>query len=93
MRSGGAVVASDITVHREIYDDAAEYFSPYSIEDAARAIASVLDPLRRERRLELIDKGATNSLRYLPDRILPKWHDFLHQRLHAGPGDGKERPA
>jgi len=77
MRSGGAVVASEIIVHREIYGDAAEYFSPYSIADAARAIAAVIAPERNERRLELVAKGAVTSSRYLPDRILPQWQEFL----------------
>ncbi len=91
MRSGGAVVASDIKVHREIYRDAAEYFSPYSIEDAALAIAAVIGGQRRQRRLELIDKGAHNSRRYLPDRILPKWHDFLCQKPPAPAGQPPEQ--
>jgi len=82
MRSGGAVVASEIMVHREVYGDAAEYFSPYSIADAARAIAAVIAPERHERRLELIAKGAVTSSRYLPDRLLPQWQEFL-QKIRA----------
>ena len=35
MRCGTAVVASDIKVHREIFGDAAEFFSPYDSPDAA----------------------------------------------------------
>jgi len=77
MRSGGAVAASDIPVHREIYDDAAEYFSPYSIEEAALAIGSIVDPANAVRREDLISKGATVSARYLPDRIMPQWQNFL----------------
>lgn len=79
MRSGGAVVASDIAVHREIYDDAAEYFSPYSIEDCAQAIASVIDPENSARRDDLISKGAAVSARYLPDRVMPQWQAFLQK--------------
>jgi len=37
MKSGGVVAASDIPVHREIYDDAVEYFNPYSTLDLSRA--------------------------------------------------------
>jgi len=86
MRSGGAVVASEIMVHREVYGDAAEYFSPYSVEEAAGAIAAVIDPAQRERRLELVKKGAATSRRYLPDLILPQWHDFLYEIHRFGDG-------
>lgn len=90
MRSGGAVVASEIMVHREVYGDAAEYFSPYSVEDAAEAIAAVVDPARRERRLDLVSKGASTARRYLPDQILPQWCDFLHgiDRFGHGTAEG-----
>ena len=78
MRSGTAVVASDIEVHREIYADAAEFCDPYSSSDVARAIARVIDPARPARRDELIARGAINSQRYLYDAILPKWQAFLN---------------
>jgi glycosyltransferase involved in cell wall biosynthesis len=77
MRSGGAVVASDIPVHREVYDDAAEYCNPYSAGDVARAIENVIDPKNAARRSELIAKGAAVSQRYLYENILPKWEAFL----------------
>ncbi len=77
MRCGGAVVASDIPVHREIYGDAAEYFSPYSVVDVAGAICRVIDPAQPARRQELIEVGAGVSARYLPETILPKWKEFL----------------
>lgn len=79
MRCGGTVVASDIPVHREIYDDAAEYFSPYSIEDCAKAIASVIDPDNNTRRDDLIRRGHAVSARYLPDRVIPQWQAFLQK--------------
>jgi len=77
MRSGGAVVASDIPVHREIYDDAAEYCNPYSSADVARAIAAVIDPDEGARRAELVARGAVISQRYLYENVLPKWEAFL----------------
>jgi hypothetical protein len=77
MMSGGAVVASDIPVHREIYADAAEYFNPYSIEDLVRAIKGVIDPARSMRREELVIGGARVARRYACDAILPKWQEFL----------------
>jgi glycosyltransferase involved in cell wall biosynthesis len=83
MRSGGAVVASDIPVHREIYSDAAEFFNPYSVEDLARAINSVINPKNRSRRGELVGRGACVASRYTQESILPKWRDILSTRAIA----------
>jgi hypothetical protein len=77
MRSGGVVVASDIPVHREIYADAAEYFSPYSVEELARAIQCTIDPVHHRRRDELVTRGALVSARYTHDKITPLWRSFL----------------
>jgi glycosyltransferase involved in cell wall biosynthesis len=76
MKSGGAVIASDIAVHREIYADAAEYFNPYSAGDAVRAIQTVIGPATA-RRAELVAKGALVSQRYDYEVILPQWESFL----------------
>ena len=81
MRCGGVVVASDIPVHREVYDDAAEYFSAYSAVDAATAIARVIDPVHVVRRGQLITAGARTAARYLPERVLPQWREFLNGLL------------
>lgn len=77
MRCGGAVVASDIPVHREVYESAAEFFSPYSAADVARAVVRVIDPDNVPRRQQLIDEGKTVSARYLPEQVLPQWQKFL----------------
>lgn len=77
MRSGGAVVASDIAVHREIYAEAAEFFNPYSIGELVKAVVAVVDPLHNDRRTCLVEEGAVVSKRYLPSVILPKWQEFL----------------
>jgi glycosyltransferase involved in cell wall biosynthesis len=77
MRCGGAVVASDIQVHRDIYADAAEFFNPYSAPDLAQALAVVVDPLAVERRVDLVARGAAVAARYLPEVILPRWREFL----------------
>jgi glycosyltransferase involved in cell wall biosynthesis len=78
MKSGGAVIASDIAVHREIFVDAAEYFNPYSIDDVARAIQAVIDPARSARRDELVARGAIVAQRYAFEVILPRWQAFLN---------------
>lgn len=77
MRCGGAVAASDIPVHRDVYGDAAEYFTPYSAPDIAAAIGRVVDPAADSRRAELVLKGAAVSAQYMPEKILPQWQAFL----------------
>lgn len=77
MRSGGAVAASDIPVHREIYGSAAEYFNPYAVEDIAEAIEQVIRPDKARHRDELVEKGARISALYTQDAILPIWRSFL----------------
>src|SRR3984957_15589744 len=83
MRSGGAVVASDIPVHREIYANAAEFFNPYSVEDLACAIDSVINPENSLRRCELVGNGAQVASRYTHESILPFWRDVLATRTIA----------
>jgi glycosyltransferase involved in cell wall biosynthesis len=77
MRCGGAVAASDIPVHREIFDTACELFNPYAPAEIADAIARVIGPDGKSRRAELVTLGAEVSARYLPERILPQWQAFL----------------
>jgi glycosyltransferase involved in cell wall biosynthesis len=77
MRCGGAVVASDIPVHHDVYGNAAEYFTPYSAPDVAAAITRVINPATPLRRAELVRDGATISAKYMPDKILPQWQEFL----------------
>jgi glycosyltransferase involved in cell wall biosynthesis len=81
MMSGGAVVASDIPVHREIYANGAEYFNPYSEDDLLRGIRTVIDPEHARRRDELVSLGATVARRYVHEAILPKWQNFLNSTL------------
>lgn len=83
MCSGGIVIASDIPVHREIYGAAAEYFSPYSFEEAADAIcrvvgedgANVRDQLRRE--------GSVVCKQYQSRALIPKWDSLFNQLRHS----------
>jgi glycosyltransferase involved in cell wall biosynthesis len=77
MRCGGAVAASDIPVHHDVYGNAAEYFTPYSAPDVAAAIARIIDPAAPSRRAELVRDGATVSAQYMPEKILPQWQSFL----------------
>jgi glycosyltransferase involved in cell wall biosynthesis len=83
MKSGGAVVASDIAVHREVYADAAVYFNPYSVQELSRALSSVIDPANSGRRDELVEKGAIVSRRYDHDAILPRWRTLFNAETAA----------
>ncbi len=82
MKSGGAVVASDIPVHLEIYADAAEFFDPYSPRHLREAIFNVISPERGARRSELVGKGSVVARRYESEVIVPQWESFL--QAHAG---------
>ncbi len=84
MRCGGAVVASRIPAHEEVYADAAEYFNPYSTEGLAQALEAVIGPEGEARRQALVERGAQVSVRYTPERILPAWRDFLENGLAGG---------
>ncbi|MEP6501928.1 MAG: glycosyltransferase family 1 protein [Betaproteobacteria bacterium] len=77
MRCGGVVAASDIPVHREIFDDAAVYFSPYSVTQLTQCIGQIIEPGADERRSALVDAGARVSERYTFDSVQPLWDDFL----------------
>ena len=78
MRCGGVVIASDIPVHREVYDDAAEYFDPYDSKSLADALKCTLyggDSVNL--RSSMVERGKGVSSRYTPEAILPKWEAFL----------------
>jgi glycosyltransferase involved in cell wall biosynthesis len=78
MRCGGVVAASDIGVHRDVFADAAEYFTPYATEELVRALNTLLkSPQRCD---ELRVRGDVVSAQYLPERLLPQWQAFF-QRL------------
>lgn len=88
MRCGGAVIASDIPVHREIYGDAAEYFSPYSTKDLVTALGAVIEPTpeSQQRRQALVSCGAVISGKYTSETILPQWQLYLesHRQFSTG---------
>ncbi|MBU0499529.1 MAG: glycosyltransferase family 4 protein [Gammaproteobacteria bacterium] len=80
MRCGGVVAASDIPVHAEVFGDAAAYFDPYdtaSVVDCLHGLIAAEDS--QSRCAALRAKGLKQSMRYLPDRIVPQWMDFLHK--------------
>ena len=77
MRCGGVVAASEIPVHRDVYGDAAEYFSPYSARDLAAALERLLSSGAAPRRNALVAEGERVSVRFTPEHVLPQWQAFL----------------
>jgi len=77
MQSGGVVISSDIPVHREIYQQASEYFNPYSSENASMVIQRVLVEEGGSIRQNLRHHGRQVSALYTPANILPKWDAFF----------------
>jgi len=83
MRCGGIVAASDIPVHRGIFADASEYFSPYAPVELAQALQRLLEPAAAGRRAELVAAGERVSAQYLPERVMPQWQEFLRRAVAA----------
>jgi glycosyltransferase involved in cell wall biosynthesis len=78
MRSGGVVIASDISVHREVYDGAAHYFNAYSTANLVECLTRAIEaPDAPQVRHELRQRGQEVAARYLPEKILPQWERFL----------------
>lgn len=78
MSSGGIVIASDIPVHREIYQNASVYFSPYSTGSLVEILQATLYAPDSEKSIRDLKKnGSIVAARYLPERIMPKWKAFF----------------
>jgi glycosyltransferase involved in cell wall biosynthesis len=85
MASGGITIASDIPVHREVYDDAAAFFDPYSTTSLVGVLQQVLyDEGSPELVEQLRARGQQVSGRYQPEAILPKWQQFLTRLTSKG---------
>jgi len=81
MCSGGVVVSSDIPVHREIYEDASLYFSPYAVAELLASLQAVLGAGSEVHSLResLISRGRDVGERYRAERIAPRWLEFLRR--------------
>jgi glycosyltransferase involved in cell wall biosynthesis len=78
MASGGIVASSDIPVHREIYEDASEYFNPYATGELVKALRRMLYAEDRDAvQAELRRRSVDIVRRYQPEAILPQWTQFL----------------
>ena len=71
------VLASDISVHREVYADAALYFDAYDVDQAAEKIAYVLSVEAKESLLGLKQQAEICVEKYQQENILPFWDTWL----------------
>jgi len=62
MASGLPIIASDLSVHREICGEAATYFPKFSSESLAETVAKVV--LSPQLKSQLVDAGARRSLQF-----------------------------
>ena len=91
MLCGSVVVASDIPVHRETYDEAGVYFDPYDTSDLAEALRHVLyEEHHHQRCEELIHRGFTQSKLYRRSDVADQWA-LLFEDIRAGRFGGRGR--
>lgn len=82
MCCGGLVIASDIPVHREIFQSGAYYFDPYSVEDAAGLIERLLGSNGAAEVLAQRNAAPQVISRFAPDKLLVKWCNFFERAAH-----------
>ena len=78
MLSGGLVAASDIAVHREVYQDACIYFDPYSVESMVRGILDAM--ALRETPTALAEFGVRAqrvAAQYRRETMGRQWKEFI----------------
>jgi glycosyltransferase involved in cell wall biosynthesis len=86
LASGGVVAASDIRVHKDVYGEAARYFSAYDVRGMADVIARLIDPAAGAEREARVAVGQRTALQYRPEEVMPQWQRFLQQLAAAAPG-------
>ena len=79
MRSGGVVAASDIPVHRDVFDDACAYFGAYAAQELAAVVTRLMQPEAEGERQGLRARGLAVAERYLPEHVIPQWQRFLRE--------------
>lgn len=78
MKSGGVVAASDIPVHREVYQDACRYFNPYSVESIAESILEMTSNPECEMQNAIYRaKGFAVAEKYTLDSASSKWKQLF----------------
>lgn len=94
MKCGSLVAASDIPVHREIYGQAASYFSAYDAAHAAQTLAEALDGLGSPAHADQRMAGQHVGQRYTEAAVLPEWAAFFERLALPGrrPTEPTTRP-
>jgi glycosyltransferase involved in cell wall biosynthesis len=83
LKVGTPVVASDIPVFHELFEDAVEYVDPASHEDIARGVLDVyIDPARRQR---LIARGSEVACRFSWRRSAAAYLELLERIVRREP--------
>jgi glycosyltransferase involved in cell wall biosynthesis len=77
MTAGGAVVASDIPIHREIYGSAAAYAGLHNADDMASSIQRVVGKGSTTYRAQLVYEGERQSQLYASTKIAANYAEFF----------------
>jgi glycosyltransferase involved in cell wall biosynthesis len=80
MYHGCPVIASDIPVHRSIYESVPIYFDPYDVEDLAEKLERLVVMPENERR-ELGHRGQQFVQRYHRDAMKHEWVRFTDELI------------
>ena len=85
MLSGGALLASDLPVHREVYGDAAFYFDPYDIDSLVRSLEQLIGgrSSARNARAQLRSASAKVAEKFSVNHSVECWKSLL-QQINAG---------
>jgi len=71
---GGVVAASDIPVHREVLEEAAAYFDPYSPQGICQTLSRILSA---DSQKELRDKALLQAAKFDKSNILRQWEEVF----------------
>ena len=88
IKCGAPVVASDIAVHREAYEDAALYFNTWRPDDLADKIGFLCKDGNRD---DLIRRGRQVADRYTASNVTTKWETLLERLARQRPAGGRVR--
>ncbi|MDB5366143.1 MAG: hypothetical protein JWM77_2070 [Rhodospirillales bacterium] len=80
MYHGRPIVASDIPVHRSVYEDVPIYFDPYDVEELADRLERLITMPDNDR-LELGHRGIKHAERYHRSTVKHQWENFVDELL------------
>lgn len=76
MKCGGMVLASNILVHKEVYKDAAKYFSPYSPLELCTKMLDVLN-MDISIKQSIVESGYRVSNKYSEESVSNQWSNYF----------------